>query len=138
MQAAKELLKTIAGTYFGDFLPPLARFASKDDGVALGGASHIVRHQAGAISVSANDSRPVQVVTIDDIVPADRPVSIVQLDVEDHEQYALTGALQTIRRSRPILILETLPEAGWIEQNLTPLGYRQEAKVPHNFILTCG
>jgi Methyltransferase FkbM domain len=76
-------------------------------------------------------------VTVDAILPANRPVSIVQLDVEGHEQYALTGALQTIRRSRPILILETLPDARWIEQNLAPLGYRQEAKVPDNFILTC-
>jgi hypothetical protein len=39
-------------------------------------------------------------------VPGDRPVSIVQLDVEGHEKPVLQGAQGLIERRRPILILE--------------------------------
>lgn len=49
----------------------------------------------------------VNVVTIDSIVPTDRTVSIIQLDIEGFELLALRGATQTIERCSPTLILET-------------------------------
>ena len=42
----------------------------------------------------------------------------MQLDVEGHEQQALLGAMLTIARCRPLLILETLPAEDWIEEHL--------------------
>lgn len=60
----------------------------------------------------------VPVVTIDEAVPADRHVGVLQLDVEGHERQALLGAMRTIERCRPLLIVETLPPRDWMEEHL--------------------
>lgn len=49
----------------------------------------------------------VTMVTIDDVVPQDREISIIHLDVELYELLVLYGAVNTIKRCSPILILET-------------------------------
>jgi FkbM family methyltransferase len=103
-------------------------------GQSLGGRSRMlgsVRRDTGGRRVM------VEVVRIDDVVPSDRRVSILQLDVEGFEQHALSGALNTIRRNAPILILEKLPEQGWLHEHLLPLGYRMAAKVHGNTVLDC-
>jgi len=79
----------------------------------------------------------VDLVSIDETVGGERPVAVIQLDVEGHEQEALTGALQTIRRCRPMIVLEQMPEPGWFEQHLAPLGYRRAGKVAVNNVLRC-
>jgi hypothetical protein len=66
-------------------------------------------------------------------------VSILQLDVEGHEKEALAGALKTIRRCLPIIILETLPESillrsAWFAENVLGLGYRPFGTVHGNVI----
>jgi FkbM family methyltransferase len=172
-----------AGTFFGDFLPALARsradgalvwafepgdenyrcteitiafnglenvelanvgldarggtalLATGDrEGLPLGGASRII----DPARARWWDNEQVQVVAVDEVVGADRSVSAIHLDVEGHEQEALAGALHTIARCRPLIVLETLPEASFIEQHLAPLGYRVDGTVNVNSILRCG
>jgi FkbM family methyltransferase len=172
-----------AGTYFGDFIPALARSrtdgavvwafepgaenfrcseitvelnelenvvlthaglgASDGDallatsdraGLALGGASRLITDRARA-RWHANEE--VRLVTVDGIVGADRPVAAIQLDVEGHEQEALTGAMRTIERCRPLIVLETLPDEDWLARNLAPLGYEVGESVNRNFLLRC-
>jgi FkbM family methyltransferase len=96
-----------------------------EDRVSLGGASYLLP------AVEAADPPPpsagatsVPIVTIDETVPEDRPISVIQLDVEGYEERALSGAMRTIRRHRPLLILETVPGEKWMSANLLPLGYR--------------
>jgi FkbM family methyltransferase len=90
-------------------------------GRSLGGISRIVeRSDEGNKKGLVN----VDIVTIDEIVPPDRTVSIIQLDVEGFEKEALTGALTTVRRCKPILVLEWLPEESWFSKNIIALGYR--------------
>jgi hypothetical protein len=48
-------------------------------------------------------------------------ISIIHLDLEGFEEYALRGARKTIERYRPLLILETVPK------NLD--GYRVERQL---------
>jgi hypothetical protein len=48
-------------------------------------------------------------VRLDDAVPADRPTSLVHLDVERHEAAALAGGRKLLRRWRPLVVLETTP-----------------------------
>jgi Methyltransferase FkbM domain len=74
-------------------------------------------------------------VTVDETVPSDRKVSIIQLDVEGFEKPALAGALMTIQRCKPIIILETLPEEGWLSENIMRLGYRIAGTVHGNTLL---
>jgi len=100
-------------------------------GRALGGASRIVdceNGMAGAVTVNC--------VAIDEVVPEDRTVSIIQLDVEGFEKPALSGALKTIERCTPTIILETLPDEQWLSENILHLGYRVAGKVHDNTILT--
>ena len=107
---------------------------SSPEGRALGGGSRVVEPAAAP----PHTTYRVPVVRIDDIVPADRPVALIQLDVERQERQALTGALATIRRCRPALIVETLPDDAWISANLVPLGYRRAGMVGPNSLLVAG
>ncbi|MEM9386106.1 MAG: FkbM family methyltransferase [Pseudomonadota bacterium] len=97
------------------------------EGAPLGGASH-VGESKGALSVETQ--------AIDEVIPQDRHVTVIHLDVEGHEVEALEGALETIARCRPLLLVETCPEADWLAENLAPLGYAITGQVCKNTILT--
>jgi FkbM family methyltransferase len=163
-----------AGTFFGDFLPALARsrdgakvwafepsresFRCAQITVLLNDLSNVSLTRAGlsdapgkaTLQITARDGRAaggqsrivqgspgqteeVNLVTVDQTV-ADRKVAVIQLDVEGHEQQALTGALETIARCRPVIVLEGLPKA-WIASELEPLGYRTAGVVHGNTVL---
>jgi FkbM family methyltransferase len=110
----------------------VAELVTQDDkGSALGELSYI-RPRSGRGSSGAV---AVEIVAIDDVVPADRKVSVLQLDVEGYEQQALSGALVTIHRNRPFLIVETLPREEWFAKNLKPLGYRIDRQIHYNTLL---
>ncbi len=96
-----------------------------------GGTARVVdRQKAGFVYEDA------QVAKVDDIIPVGRRVSILQLDVEGYEQQALSGAIETIRRCRPILILEHLPkDRDWFAANILALGYFMSGKLHANFIV---
>ena len=99
---------------------------------AWGGASHIVKEKP--LDGVCED---VRIVALDEIVPRERNVSIVQLDVEGYEQQALKGALEILKRCLPILILENLPRnPKWHERNILALGYREIGAISRNRILT--
>ncbi len=104
------------------------------DGVPLGGSSSVIRDPVRA---RWWDSEEVPMVALDDVVPAERHVALIQLDVEGHEKEALLGALATIERCRPMIILESLPRAAWVDEHLGPLGYRVRESIEHNTVLSC-
>jgi len=173
-----------AGTFFGDFLPALARSrgdgatvwafepsaenyrcarittllngldnvvlrhaalgaergsallqTSNDAGLPAGGGSHIVEDPV-RIGGSPGHER-VDLLAIDDVLGDERAVALVQLDVEGHEQPALAGAMRTIQRCRPLIVLESMPDSAWIAEHLTPLGYRVSGAVDANTVLRC-
>jgi len=114
-----------------DYQGELSLRTREPGGEVLGGASRFV--DGNPSGLEERELSPVA--TLDSLLPADRPIAVIQLDVEGHEQRALTGALVTVRRWRPVLVLETLPEARWIAAHLAPLGYRQTAVVHDNAVL---
>jgi len=101
------------------------KILTKDaDGTSRGGASRVVLAPENA----GGHFEQVSIVTIDESVPEARQVSIIQLDVEGFELQALAGALKTIKRCRPVLILEiladsALPRSRWFEDNIIRNGY---------------
>lgn len=101
----------------------------KDDGSSLGGTCHIEECPSG-------EGETIDIVRIDDVVNG--PVSVIHLDVEGHERAALAGALQTLQRCRPILLLEELTDAltgsAWFSENVLSLGYRRTGRVHDNAI----
>ncbi len=72
----------------------------------------------------------VDVVTLDSLVPADRQVSILHLDVEGFEKPALLGASRLIQDNAPMIVLEA--EKRWqrnmyldfLGEHFPALGYR--------------
>lgn len=102
-------------------------------GRALGGASQVVDL---CVRSDREEFIDVSIQRLDDILPPDRPISIIQLDVEGFERPALAGAMETIRRWKPILILETLPDPRWLSEEILSLGYRLSGTLHENSVLT--
>lgn len=104
-------------------------------GHALGGGSQMLAADNTNISSRTED---VQIVALDEMIPSNRKISIIQLDVEGYEKQVLLGALKTIRRCMPIIILEFLPDDKWLAENILSLGYRVAKQINLNTVLTCG
>lgn len=101
-------------------------------GKSLGGASRLVAENSDH---NANRIIEAKIVSLDAVLPSDRQTAIIQLDVEGSEQPALAGAMKTIKRCMPILILENLPSKEWLNKNIFSLGYRETGRVAGNTIL---
>lgn len=84
---------------------PLSFKTVDDKGKSLGGSSH----------ASAAGTTTVPQLVLDRVIPSDRKVSVLQLDVEHFEGDVLRGARELVRRNRPIIILENVPE-GFAEE----------------------
>jgi FkbM family methyltransferase len=117
----------------------LVMLTSDKNGKACGGASKILTHETDNIP---GGTQVVQILTIDETILPDRKVSIIQLDVEGHEKQALSGALKTIQRCLPIIIVEvnpksTLIESAWFTENILVLGYKITKFAHGNAVLIC-
>lgn len=107
----------------------------RPNGEHMGGGSEIVRDDPWGGTMIHIDIK-----SLDSCIPEDRDISIIQLDIEGYEEYALKGALSTINRCRPILILEDetdSTEDEWFEDNIKSLGYSQIDEIHNNKIFTC-
>ncbi|WP_233417255.1 FkbM family methyltransferase [Halovulum marinum] len=103
-------------------------FRTRDrHGKPLGGCSQVVSRDGPGVE-------KVTAVALDDAVPADRRISILQLDLEGHEKPALLGARRILREHRPVLILERVRRAFWLRRQFAGLGYRRVGRVHNNFI----
>ena len=65
----------------------------------------------------------IEVSSIDALVPADRQVSVIHMDLEGFEKKALAGARQTILRCRPFLAIEGRIGAAWMNEMLGEEAY---------------
>lgn len=52
-------------------------------------------------------------------------------------QQALTGAMGIIRRCRPMIIVDTVPEDRWLSNDLRSLEYQISGNVHDDTILKC-
>jgi hypothetical protein len=105
------------------------------NGVTRSGASRLISGNPPP----TGHTEMVPIVTIDEVIPLDRRVSIIQLDVGGHEQPALAGAMRAISRYHPIIVVEILVDSAqsssnWITENITHLGYRQKGFVDENAV----
>jgi FkbM family methyltransferase len=104
-----------------------------EDGRRLGGASRIIDSKKGKFV-------DITIETLDSMIPEDRNISIIQLDLEGFEIPALKGAINIIKRCKPILILEILSHNDilandWFKENILSLGYEITGKVHNNTIV---
>ncbi len=66
------------------------------------GFSGLRRHGSDADYVELK--MPLQ--TIDAVYPADQPLDLIKIDIEGAELAALRGGIETIRRTRPLIVFE--------------------------------
>ena len=94
---------------------------------------------------NAGDAHPVEAATIDSLNLPD--VGLMKIDVEGHEMAAIAGAVETIRRHRPTLVVEimggeSLDTADAVTANvihssinrICDLGYSVERLDVHNYL----
>jgi FkbM family methyltransferase len=48
----------------------------------------------------------VSVVTLDSVIPASQAIGFMKIDIEGGEYHALKGAVDTVRRGKPVIVLE--------------------------------
>lgn len=106
-------------------------------GRSLGGGSRIKSEADYAC-----ESESVNIVTIDEIIPSNRNVGILQLDVEGYEKEALIGAIRTIKRCLPVILIENLPESTlleseWFDETILSLGYKARGRLHRNVVFSC-
>ena len=112
---------------------------SGPNGRALGGASRIIDE---ADAEPGRHTQQVEILTIDEAIPEDRNISIIQLDVEGFEERALSGGMRTIERCKPLLVLEVLQgrdfiDSEWFVENILGRGYAEVGSVHGNAVFTC-
>jgi FkbM family methyltransferase len=101
-------------------------FRTHDEtGKPMGGHSHFVDEMAEGV-------HEVSSIRLDDAVPFDRKISILQLDVEGHERDAMLGARGIIDKWKPILILEEFKRDRWIKLQFGHHGYRMVGRLHGN------
>ena len=99
---------------------------------AMGGISRIVDHD------DVDSTHKVKNMMIDDI-EFDNPCTIIQLDVEGHEIQAMKGALNTVKKYHPIIMMEewkgvSFNDDPWFKENILSLGYKKIDKIHSNAI----
>jgi len=112
---------------------------SDDKGRSLGGSSQLTKD----ILIKGEKVEYVKVVTIDETIRSNRKVSVIQLDIEGFENEALIGAMSTIKRCQPIIILESLPndqlqKGDWFAKNILDMGYKLYHRIYRNMIFING
>ncbi len=65
--------------------------------------------------------------TLDHVIPFDDNVVMIKIDVEGSEPQVLRGALNMIKRCKPVIICEaaTIPEFNAVNDMLVALGYKR-------------
>jgi len=73
---------------------------AKPNGKAMAARARIVAEKAEGLTIE------VPIETLDSLVPSDRTVSAIQLDIEGHEEEAIRGACRIIEENSPVIIFE--------------------------------
>lgn len=81
---------------------------------------------------------------IDNLIPYETNLGVLHLDIEGHEKFALRGGLRTIRKNKPVLILEfnkatqSLLDSDWFRDEILGLGYiESERYFIHKEVFNC-
>jgi len=103
------------------------KFKTKENGLFLGGASHVTFDDI-------YDQKSVGI-KIDNLINNLNNCSIIHLDVEEHEDKVIKGAIEVISKYKPTLLLETLPQDEKVKEFLIKNGYKFYFKINSNHVL---
>jgi FkbM family methyltransferase len=82
-----------------------------DERTQKGGGSHVL-YEAHDGGFNKQRDTKINIRRLDDCIPEDRNITVLHLDVERYEKYALEGAKKIIDHCRPIVLIETVSEDG--------------------------
>jgi FkbM family methyltransferase len=112
----------------------LVSLQTKRDGKFLGGGSFICH----AEKLSGDEMEQVLSITLDDTIPHDEKIGLIQLDIEGHELQALQGAERILCEQHPLLILEVWDNKSQaLEQFLQAHGYTYVTSLDGNRVYEC-
>lgn len=101
-------------------------FCTKQLGVELGGATHVV--QTAHDRQICDTIETVPVLTLDSVVPPDQRISVLHLDVEGMEADVLRGASRILSDWKPLVVVETKTNV------LDPFGYMLVHSLENNHV----
>lgn len=81
--------------------------------------------------ISADGDQAVQIVRLDDEFRDSRAISFIKCDAEGHEKEVIEGALNLIRRDRPVWLMETRSQP--VIERIRELGYRAD-QLEHDWL----
>ena len=102
------------------------------------GAGMAAAARAKIVDAGATNTVEVQATTLDQMHPKSRKVSVLQLDIEGHEQPALRGATRILQSSKPMVIVEADRPWRWnmyadlLNQLAPKAGYRFAGHMERN------
>ncbi|WP_298862804.1 FkbM family methyltransferase [uncultured Sulfitobacter sp.] len=73
---------------------------AKPNGSAMAARARIVPDKIEGQTIE------IPIISLDSLIPADRPIAAIQLDIEGHEEEAVKGAHRIIQENRPVVIIE--------------------------------
>lgn len=77
-----------------------------------------------SVSIGLADS-----LALDDILPSKRRISLIYLDLGNDEEAALRGAIKTMKRYKPVLLLKSTEHyRNWLQEELIANGYKEQKK----------
>ena len=79
-----------------------------------------------------SSSQNIKTVIIDDFDLND--IDFIKIDVEGYEKNVLRGCLKTLKRCKPVLLVEINNNYNDVASLLTPLGYHMVLKNKYNYI----
>lgn len=108
------------------------------DGAHNGGGSYLT--DPGANFQSLVRYEEVQSVRLDDILAGvTNPIGVIHFDVEGHEVLALRGALKTIKKYRPVVMVEAHPKKLMtVNRFMKRVKYTKVASVDGNYVFIPG
>ena len=96
--------------------------------VALGanegcGVMHVHASNLGASRLTEKDGGDVKISQLDAMLPTDSRIALIKIDVEGFECAVLQGAVNTIKRCKPVLVIESQSIVSFIELSAILRGY---------------
>ena len=102
-----------------------------EKGNILGGMTRIDESNNFEIS---EKKHKIEIETLDSQIPVNTAISIIFLDVESYEENVLRGAVNILKRYRPILILEHFDKKKFEKSIIKTFNYSFETRCENNYI----
>jgi FkbM family methyltransferase len=107
----------------------VARLKICENGIPLGPRSEISKNLK---ALNKSDFDSVKIATLDSLIPSSKKISLIHLDLEGYEEFALKGAKRIIEENKPLIILEIHSEALKYNKFMAKLDYSPIKQLIYN------